>query len=114
MASMARTAVVSFSHSRPTAATGAAAIPTGGVCHSSWSLSGRRTVTSRAPAPKELDSPNPGPYNVHDFGSILAFIENNFLGQNGIGGINSASDNDGSGGYSGSGYLFADAYYPEG
>ncbi|MGA7446805.1 MAG: alkaline phosphatase family protein [Terriglobales bacterium] len=61
-----------------------------------------------------VNCPNPGPYNVHDFGSILAFIENNFLGQNGIGGINSASDNDGSGGYSGSGYLFADAYYPEG
>jgi phospholipase C len=54
--------------------------------------------------------PNPGPYNVHDFGSILAFIEDNFHLP--VGGINSTSDS--GGGYAGTGYLFADAYYPEG
>jgi hypothetical protein len=48
---------------------------------------------------------------VHDFGSILAFIENNFLGPTAIGGINSTSDS--GGGYSGTGYWFADYYYPE-
>jgi len=56
--------------------------------------------------------PQPGPYNVHDFGSILAFIENNFLGLTGIGTINSTTDS--GNGYSGTGYPFADAYYPEG
>ncbi len=51
----------------------------------------------------------PGPYYVHDFGSILAFIENNFNLL--IGGINDTSDS--GGGYSGTGYWFADYYYPE-
>ena len=53
--------------------------------------------------------PQPGPYNVHDFGSILAFIENNF--GLGVGNINSTTDS--GNGYSGTGYPFADAYYPE-
>jgi hypothetical protein len=50
--------------------------------------------------------PNPAPYYVHDFGSILAFIENNFLGSSYVGQINSSQNG-------GSGYLFADNYYPE-
>lgn len=41
------------------------------------------------------------PY-VHDFGSILAFIENNFLGSTAIGGINAQNQ-----------YLFADAFAPD-
>jgi hypothetical protein len=39
--------------------------------------------------------------HIHDFGSILAFIENNFLGANGIGSINPS-------------YRFADNYAPDG
>jgi len=49
--------------------------------------------------------PSPGevfPY-VHDFGSILAFIENNFLGPGEIGQINAQNQ-----------YLFADAHAPDG
>jgi phospholipase C len=41
------------------------------------------------------------PY-IHDFGSILAFIENNFFGQTQIGGINAQNN-----------YKFADAFAPE-
>ena len=44
--------------------------------------------------------PNLNPPFVHDFGSILAFIENNFLGQSFIGRINPQ-------------YKFADAFAPE-
>ncbi|MGA7561208.1 MAG: hypothetical protein WBV60_06005 [Terriglobales bacterium] len=43
------------------------------------------------------------PYQ-HDFGSVLGFIENNF--GLGIGNINSVANG-------GSGYLFADNYFPE-
>ena len=39
---------------------------------------------------------------VHDFGSILAFIENNFLGVGGIGAINSQNQ-----------YDFADGHAPD-
>ena len=48
-------------------------------------------------------SQNAAPYQ-HDFGSILAFIENNF--KLGIGNINSTANG-------GGGYLFADAHAPE-
>jgi len=53
------------------------------------------------PCPYWAGREEPAQY-YHDFGSILAFIENNFLGPSGIGTINSAN-----------GYPFADAYYPE-
>jgi len=61
---------------------------------------------------ENVNCPQPGPYYVHDFGSILAFIENNFFGLSGIGTINSTTDS--GNGQSGTGYPFADAYYPEG
>ncbi len=44
--------------------------------------------------------PNTSPQYYHDFGSILAFIENNFFGPSYIGQINPQ-------------YPFADAYFPE-
>ncbi len=62
-------------------------------------------VSAYTPAGYVSGSPHQGgktfPY-IHDFGSILAFVENNFLGSSQIGGIN--RDNN---------YPFADAFAPD-
>jgi len=58
--------------------------------------------------------PQPAPYYVHDFGSILAFIENNF--GLGMGCINGSQDRLGNpcNNSAATGYPFADYYFPEG